>query len=83
MPAKFAFAERNFRAERSFKMKTILVVEDEKHLRTLYSQELIAEGYQVVTAHDGKEALEDARKRYRLLEQAHPAKTDKPKSSRA
>jgi CheY-like chemotaxis protein len=39
-------------------MKTILVVEDEKHLRTLYSQELIAEGYQVVTAHDGKEALE-------------------------
>jgi DNA-binding response OmpR family regulator len=39
-------------------MKTILVVEDEKHLRTLYSQELIAEGYQVVTAQDGKEALE-------------------------
>jgi DNA-binding response OmpR family regulator len=39
-------------------MKTILVVEDEKHLRTLYLQELLAEGYQVVTAQDGKEALE-------------------------
>ena len=38
-------------------MKTILVVEDEKHLRTLYSQELVAEGYQVVTAKDGEEAL--------------------------
>jgi PadR family transcriptional regulator PadR len=32
---------------------------------------------------DGNEALEEARKRYRLLEQAQPAKTDKPKSSRA
>lgn len=32
---------------------------------------------------DGKEALEDARKRYRLLEQAQPVKADKPKSSRA
>jgi DNA-binding response OmpR family regulator len=43
-------------------MKTILVVEDEKHLRTLYSQELAAEGYQVVTAKDGKEALETVKK---------------------
>lgn len=39
-------------------MKTILVVEDEKHLRTLYSQELIDEGYQVFTAKNGNEALE-------------------------
>lgn len=39
-------------------MKTILLVEDEKHLRTLYSQELMTEGYHVVTAQDGKEALE-------------------------
>jgi DNA-binding response OmpR family regulator len=39
-------------------MKTILLVEDEKHLRTLYSQELVAEGYHVITAQDGKEALE-------------------------
>jgi DNA-binding response OmpR family regulator len=43
-------------------MKTILVVEDEKHLRTLYSQELIAEGYQVITAKDGHEALETVKK---------------------
>jgi DNA-binding response OmpR family regulator len=39
-------------------MKTILVVEDEKHLQILYSQELAAEGYNVITAKDGKEALE-------------------------
>ena len=32
---------------------------------------------------EGKAALEDARKRYRLLEQAQPVKADKPKSSRA
>jgi DNA-binding PadR family transcriptional regulator len=32
---------------------------------------------------DGKEALEEARKRYRLLEQAQPQKNDKPKTSRA
>jgi DNA-binding PadR family transcriptional regulator len=32
---------------------------------------------------DGKEALAEARSRYRLLEQAQPVKTDKPKSSRA
>jgi DNA-binding response OmpR family regulator len=43
-------------------MKTILVVEDEKHLRTLYSQELVAEGYQVVTAKDGEEALATVKK---------------------
>ncbi|MDZ7292168.1 MAG: response regulator [candidate division KSB1 bacterium] len=43
-------------------MKTILVVEDEKHLRTLYSQELIAEGYHVVTAKSGKEAVESVKK---------------------
>lgn len=32
---------------------------------------------------DGKEALEEARKRYRLLEQAQPQKNEKPKTSRA
>ncbi len=31
----------------------------------------------------GKEALEEARKRYRLLEQAQPQKNQKPKTSRA
>ncbi len=43
-------------------MKTILVVEDEKHLRALYSQELMAEGYQVIAAKDGQEALETVKK---------------------
>jgi DNA-binding response OmpR family regulator len=39
-------------------MKTILVVEDEKHLQILYAQELTADGYHVLTAKDGKEALD-------------------------
>jgi DNA-binding response OmpR family regulator len=39
-------------------MKTILVVEDEKNLRMLYSQELGAEGYQVIAVATGKEAVE-------------------------
>jgi len=39
-------------------MKTILVVEDEKHLQILYAQELAAEGYKVITAQNGREALE-------------------------
>lgn len=42
-------------------MKTILVVEDEKHLQILYAQELAAEGYQVLTAKNGSEALEKIR----------------------
>ena len=37
-------------------MKTVLIVEDEKHLRLLYSQEFKAEGYEVVTASNGEEA---------------------------
>lgn len=41
-------------------MKTILVVEDEWKLRLLYSQELEAEGYQVLTAANGQEALQQA-----------------------
>lgn len=44
-------------------MKTILVVEDEKNLRTLYSQELEALGYQVIAAADGRAAREQARSR--------------------
>ncbi len=39
-------------------MITILVVEDDKNQRLLYEQELGLEGYEVVTASDGKEALE-------------------------
>ena len=39
-------------------MTTILVVEDDKNQRLLYEQELKLEGYEIVTASDGKEALE-------------------------
>ncbi len=38
-------------------MTTILVVEDDKNQRLLYEQELKLEGYEIVTASDGKEAL--------------------------
>ncbi len=38
-------------------MTTILVVEDDKNQRLLYEQELKSEGYEVVTASDGKDAL--------------------------
>lgn len=38
--------------------KTILVVDDEKHIRMLYKQELEAEGYSVVTS-DGQEPIMD------------------------
>ncbi len=39
-------------------MTTILIVEDDNNQRLLYEQELKLEGYEVVTASDGKEALE-------------------------
>ena len=38
-------------------MATILVVEDESHQRLLYQMELEDEGYDVVVASDGREAL--------------------------
>ncbi|MEW6377472.1 MAG: response regulator [Thermodesulfobacteriota bacterium] len=38
--------------------KKILVVEDEKGLRLLYKEELEAEGYEVLTAKNGKEAIQ-------------------------
>ncbi len=41
-------------------MTTILLVEDDKNQRLLYEQELRREGYDIVTADDGKEALEKA-----------------------
>jgi DNA-binding response OmpR family regulator len=37
--------------------KKILLVEDEESLRLLYEEELKAEGYEVITAGNGKEAL--------------------------
>jgi len=39
-------------------MKTLLVVDDEKNLRTLYEQELNEDGYQVLLAEDGNQALD-------------------------
>lgn len=38
-------------------MTTILLVEDDKNQRLLYEQELSLEGYEIVTAADGKECL--------------------------
>ncbi|MGB9629467.1 MAG: response regulator [Thermodesulfobacteriota bacterium] len=38
--------------------KKILVVEDEESLRLFYEEELKAEGYQVITAQNGREAIE-------------------------
>jgi two-component system response regulator (stage 0 sporulation protein F) len=39
-------------------MKRILVADDEMSIRLLYSEELKEEGYDVLTAANGKEALE-------------------------
>lgn len=38
-------------------MKTILLVEDDKNQLLLYKQELSLEGYRIITAQDGQEAL--------------------------
>jgi len=46
-------------------MKKILVVEDEEGLRLLYEEELKAEGYDVLTARNGREAIQQ-------LEQGKP-----------
>ena len=42
-------------------LPTILVVEDDTNQRALYQEELIDEGYQVLAAGDGKEALAHVR----------------------
>ena len=39
-------------------MKTLLIVDDEKHIRFLYEEEFTDDGYQVLTAANGLEALE-------------------------
>lgn len=39
-------------------MKTVLVVDDETNLRILYKKELQEEGYQMLAAASGEEALE-------------------------
>ncbi len=38
-------------------MTTILLVEDDKNQRLLYEQELRLEGYEIITAIDGKDAI--------------------------
>ena len=43
-------------------MPTILLVEDEANQRLLYRMELEDEGYQVVTAGNGREALQEAQR---------------------
>lgn len=42
-------------------MNTVLVVEDDKNQRLLYQEELTEEGYRVVTAPDGRQALQSLR----------------------
>ena len=42
--------------------KKILVVEDEESLRLLYEEELEAEGYEVLTAGNGREAIQQLEK---------------------
>lgn len=42
-------------------MKTVLVADDEVNIRRLYLQELKEEGYNVVLASNGQEALQQAR----------------------
>jgi len=39
-------------------METLLIVDDEAHQRILYKEELSDEGYQIMLARNGKEALE-------------------------
>jgi DNA-binding response OmpR family regulator len=42
--------------------KKILIVEDEEGLRLLYEEELKAEGYEVITASNGREAIQKLEK---------------------
>jgi two-component system response regulator (stage 0 sporulation protein F) len=49
----------------NYMKKKILVVEDEEGLRLLYKEELEAEGYEVLTAQNGREAI-------RQLEEGKP-----------
>lgn len=39
-------------------MATVLVVDDEKNIRTLYKKELGREGYSILTAEDAEKAME-------------------------
>jgi len=52
--------------QRKGKMAKILIVDDEEHIRYLYSEELTDAGYEVITAESG----------YRLLERIEEEKPD-------
>ena len=42
-------------------MKTILLVEDDKNQLLLYKQDLSLEGYNIITAQDGQEAVKEVK----------------------
>jgi DNA-binding response OmpR family regulator len=48
--------------EQIMETRTILVVDDEESIRFLYREELEEEGYRVITAADGEEALRKVRR---------------------
>jgi CheY-like chemotaxis protein len=48
--------------DNNFMKKKILVVEDEEGLRLFYEEELEAEGYEVLSARNGREAIEKLEK---------------------
>jgi len=47
--------------EQNMETRTVLVVDDEESIRFLYREELEEEGYTVITAADGEEALRKVR----------------------
>jgi len=49
-------------SDNDYMKKKILVVEDEESLRLLYEEELEAEGYEVLTAGNGREAIQQLEK---------------------
>jgi DNA-binding response OmpR family regulator len=48
--------------DQSMKTRTILVVDDDESIRFLYREELEEEGYRLITAADGEEALRKVRR---------------------
>ncbi len=48
--------------DQNMETRTILVVDDEESIRFLYREELEEEGFRVITAADGEEALHKVRK---------------------
>ena len=48
-------------------MTKIMLVEDDKSLREIYSIRLVAEGYEVVSAGDGEEALAYTQHQFELF----------------